>query len=64
MLLIDILAPILDLPEWVTNLSLAHHYGEQMIGSWDPIGGRRLAGAGDRRPAERILGFSRRDLRG
>jgi ABC-2 type transport system permease protein len=64
MLLIDILAPILELPEWVTNLSLAHHYGEPMIGSWDPVGvvaslalaiGGVLIGA---------WGFSRRDLRG
>ena len=64
MLLIDILAPILELPEWVTNLSLAHHYGEPMIGSWDPVGivaslalafGGLLIGA---------WGFSRRDLRG
>jgi ABC-2 type transport system permease protein len=64
MLLIDILAPILELPEWITNLSLAHHYGEPMIGTWDPVGivaslalafGGLLIGA---------WGFSRRDLRG
>ncbi len=64
MLLIDILAPILELPAWVTNLSLAHHYGEPMIGSWDPVGivvslalalGGLLIGA---------WGFGRRDLRG
>jgi ABC-2 type transport system permease protein len=64
MLLIDILGPILDLPEWILNLSLARHYGEPMIGSWDPVGiiaslalafGGLLIGA---------WGFSRRDLRG
>jgi ABC-2 type transport system permease protein len=64
MLLIDILAPILELPEWVTNLSLAHHYGEPMIGNWDQVGivaslalaiGGLLIGA---------WGFGRRDLRG
>jgi ABC-2 type transport system permease protein len=64
MLLIDILAPILELPEWITNVSLAHHYGEPMIGSWDPVGivaslalaiGGLVIGA---------WGFSRRDLRG
>ena len=64
MLLIDILGPILQLPEWVANLSLAHHYGEPMIGSWDPVGivaslalaiGGLVIGA---------WGFSRRDLRG
>jgi ABC-2 type transport system permease protein len=64
MLLIDILGPILELPEWVTNLSLAGHYGEPMIGNWDPVGvvaslalavGGLLVGA---------WGFGRRDLRG
>jgi ABC-2 type transport system permease protein len=64
MLLIDILGPILDLPEAILNLSLARHYGEPMIGSWDPVGivaslalafGGLLIGA---------IGFSRRDLRG
>ena len=64
MLLIDILAPVLELPEWVTNLSLAGRYGEPMIGNWDPVGiaaslalavGGLLIGA---------WGFSRRDLRG
>ena len=64
MLLIDILAPILELPEWVTNLSLAHHYGEPMIGNWDPVGDRRLAGARARRLLIGAWGFSRRDLRG
>jgi ABC-2 type transport system permease protein len=64
MLLIDILAPILELPDWVTNLSLAGRYGEPMIGNWDLVGivaslalaaGGLLIGA---------WGFSRRDLRG
>lgn len=64
MLLIDILGPILQLPEIVQDLSLARHYGEPMIGSWDPVGivaslalaiGGLLVGA---------WGFSRRDLRG
>jgi ABC-2 type transport system permease protein len=64
MLLIDILAPILELPEWVADLSLAGHYGEPMIGNWDPVGivasltlaiGGLLIGA---------WGFGRRDLHG
>jgi ABC-2 type transport system permease protein len=64
MLLIDILGPVLQLPEWVSNLSLARHYGEPMIGTWNPVGviaslalaiGGLLIGA---------WGFSRRDLRG
>ena len=64
MLLIDILGPILELPQIIQDLSLARHYGEPMIGSWDPVGiiaslalafGGLLIGA---------WGFSRRDLRG
>jgi ABC-2 type transport system permease protein len=64
MLLIDILGPILELPEWFLDLSLVRHYGEPMIGNWDPVGivaslalaiGGLLIGA---------VGFSRRDLRG
>ena len=69
MLLIDILAPILELPEWVTNLSLAHHYGEPMIGSWDPVGivaslALAIGGLADRRlglqpeGSARVAGFS------
>ncbi len=64
MLLIDILGPVLQLPEWVADLSLARHYGEPMIGNWDTtgivaslalaIGGLLIA----------AWGFSRRDLRG
>jgi ABC-2 type transport system permease protein len=63
-LLIDILGPILELPTWVLDLSLVRHYGEPMIGSWDPVGivaslalatGGLVVGA---------WGFARRDLRG
>ena len=64
MLLIDILAPILELPEWVANLSLAGRYGEPMIGSWDPVGivaSLALAAGG---LVIGAWGFSRRDLRG
>ena len=63
-LLIDILAPLLELPEWVGNLVLARHYGEPMIGSWDPVGviaALAIAGIG---LALGAWGFSRRDLRG
>jgi ABC-2 type transport system permease protein len=64
MLLIDILGPVLELPGVIQDLSLARHYGEPMIGSWDPVGiaasaalafGGLLVGA---------WGFAHRDLRG
>jgi ABC-2 type transport system permease protein len=63
-LLIDILAPLLELPEWVGNLALSSQYGEPMVGNWDPAGviaslvlaaGGVLIGA---------VGFARRDLQG
>jgi putative exporter of polyketide antibiotics len=63
-LLIDILAPLLELPEWVGNLALSSQYGEPMVGNWDPAGvvaslvlatGGVLVGA---------IGFARRDLQG
>ena len=62
--MIDILGPLLELPEAVQNLSLARHYGEPMIGSWDPVGvvaSLALAISGLLIGA---WGFSRRDLRG
>jgi hypothetical protein len=49
MLLIDILGPILELPEAVQDLSLAGHYGEPMIGSWEPVGHCGVAAARNRR---------------
>jgi ABC-2 type transport system permease protein len=63
-LLIEILAPLLELPDWVLDLVLGTHYGQPMVGEWDPIGiGIALAMAfGGLIVA--AIGFSRRDLRG
>lgn len=36
--LIDLLAPPLNLPDWVHQLALTAHMGKPMIGSWDPAG--------------------------
>lgn len=36
--LLDTLAPILRLPDWLTQLALTTHLGEPMIGSWDVAG--------------------------
>ena len=63
-LLIDILAPLLDLPEWIGNLVLSRHYGEPMVGNWDTVGvvaALAMAGLG---LAIGAWGFTRRDLRG
>ena len=36
--LLDTLAPILKLPDWIAQLALTSHLGEPMIGNWDPAG--------------------------
>jgi ABC-2 type transport system permease protein len=36
--LIDLLAPILRLPDWVAQLALTTHLGEPMAGAWDGAG--------------------------
>ncbi len=36
--LIDLLAPALQLPDWVEQLALTAHLGEPMVGAWDPVG--------------------------
>ena len=36
--LIDLLVPVLRLPDWVQQLALTAHLGEPMIGAWDGAG--------------------------
>ncbi len=36
--LIDLLAPALKLPDWFHQLALTAHFGQPMIGHWDPAG--------------------------
>ena len=36
--LIDLLAPPLNLPDWVHELALTAHFGEPMVGQWDAVG--------------------------
>lgn len=36
--LIDLLAPPLNLPDWVHQLALTSHMGQPMIGAWDAVG--------------------------
>jgi ABC-2 type transport system permease protein len=36
--LIDLLAPPLELPDWVHQLALTAHMGQPMVGEWDPVG--------------------------
>ena len=60
--LVDILVPALQLPEEVRQLALTAHFGEPMLGTWDPVGivlALALAFGG---LAIGALGFARRDL--
>jgi ABC-2 type transport system permease protein len=60
--LIDLIAPALQLPDWVDGLALTTHMGQPMVGSWDwagiaaclalALGGLALSG----------WGMSRRDI--
>ncbi len=64
MFLIALLANALKLPDWVADLDLSSHYGQPLVGHWDPVGvGVSLALA-----AGGLLigawGLRRRDLRG
>ncbi len=36
--LIDLLAPPLNLPDWFHDLALTAHFGQPMMGQWDPVG--------------------------
>ncbi len=36
--LVDLLAPPLNLPDWVHQLALTSHLGQPMAGAWDPVG--------------------------
>ena len=36
--LIDFLAPALSLPDWIHQLALTSHFGQTMVGNWDPAG--------------------------
>ena len=36
--LLDLLAPPLGLPDWVHQLALTAHFGQPMLGTWDPVG--------------------------
>jgi ABC-2 type transport system permease protein len=42
--LVDLLAPALDLPDWVAHLALTTHLGQPMVGAWD-WGGLALCAA-------------------
>ena len=63
-ILIEIVAPALQLPEWVHELAMTAHFGEPMLGSWDPVGIVACLVLAVGGLAIGTLAFSRRDLRG
>ena len=36
--LVNLLAPALQLPDWVQQLALTAHLGQPMVGQWDAVG--------------------------
>jgi ABC-2 type transport system permease protein len=36
--LVDLLVPPLGLPDWLHQLALTAHFGQPMVGTWDPLG--------------------------
>jgi ABC-2 type transport system permease protein len=60
---VQLLGPLLELPDFVRQLALTSHYGQPMVGVWDSVGivvSIALAVGGI---AVGALGFMRRDLR-
>jgi ABC-2 type transport system permease protein len=60
---VQLLGPLLDLPDVIRQLALTTHYGQPMVGVWDPVGivASIVIAAGG--IALGTWGFSRRDLR-
>ena len=62
--LVDLLAPLLDLPSWVADLSLSAHLGQPMIGTWDVPGMLACACIAVGGLVVGAWGLWRRDVRG
>jgi ABC-2 type transport system permease protein len=62
--LVGLLAPALQLPEWVADLALTMHYGSPMVGIWDASGFVASAVLAVGGIALGAWGMSRRDVSG
>jgi putative exporter of polyketide antibiotics len=60
--LLDILAPALGLPDWLHQLALTAHFGQPMVGDWDPIGVVACTAVAAGGIALGSWGLSRRDI--
>ena len=61
---INIIAPALQLPDWLHQLALTAHYGLPMLGQWDVAGIVASIVIGVGGVAIGAIGMQRRDLRG
>ena len=62
--LIDLVVPALKLPAWVHQLALTAHFGQPMIGTWDPVGVAACVGLAVGGILLGAWGMSRRDVNG
>jgi len=60
----QIVAPALDFPEFVQELALSSHFGEPMLGRWDPVGIVACVALAIGGVLFGMWGLTRRDLRG
>jgi ABC-2 type transport system permease protein len=60
--LIDLVAPPLGLPDWIHQLALTTHFGEPMLGTWDPVGVGLCLAIGAAGTAAGAWGMARRDV--
>ena len=62
--LLDTLAPVLRLPDWVAQLALTTHLGEPMVGRWDSVGVAACLALAVAGLAVGAWGLARRDVTG
>jgi ABC-2 type transport system permease protein len=60
---VQLLGPLLGLPEWVRDLALTSHFGQPMVGAWDPVGIALCVALAVGGVLVGTWGFARRDLR-
>lgn len=60
---VQLLGPLLNLPDVIRQLALTSHFGQPMVGVWDPVGIVASIGLAVGGVALGVWGFSRRDLR-
>jgi ABC-2 type transport system permease protein len=61
---VQLLGPLLNLPDFIRQLALTSHYGQPMVGVWDGVGIVVSLGLAIGGLAIGAWGFARRDLKG